>query len=698
MAGNALLGGVALAVLVTLSSIVPLLSGLALIGVLVWFSVPGIVLASRLYRRAGSSQPPRPGALIGALLVGPAWGYVLSSLVLLALWSSGVRSFALLMLSPIPAIVAAWPARRLASNLSLPLFTRKDVIAVSLVLLAVVAIVGRPYSRVGIDLPDGRAYRAYFTADFVWAMAVTSEVSKGDVPPRNPYYLNDPLHYYWLMHLLPAAEYRAAGGALRIEQVLLVNALWSGLALGAFLYFFVRHFVDRESAAALACVFVLFCSSFEGIERIWTLNLPLEWGPVRDALRSVNIDAVGNWFYQGMRVDGLQRALLWQPQHELGYLLGFSGLLLLVQAPDCARKRLLFLTGVFLGLSMLLSSPAAAMLAAVAAAYETFRLVQAGQWKAFVPTALAAAVPMAGALALSGSLHYVDTQSPGNPLVTFGVNRLATHRVWLTVFLNFGPVAIIALAGVAAAWWRGMLGRFVPVFITVLVCALFYVLVDVPDHANVYVAWRASHLIFISLAALCGFAFQEWWASGGWARWMMTGIGTIVGLAALPTVLIDLHNAQDVDNRQMGPGFRWTVVLPPAELDGLDWIKRQTPQNARVQIEPYSRNRDAYYVTAFGERRMSGGLPTGLIPLQKYDRVSAQIKELYLSTSVQDAHARALDLCVDYLVIGPPEREMYKQLQPLIDASPHLFTPVFRNDALAIYAVSGSWERPECPH
>ncbi len=70
------------------------------------------------------------------------------------------------------------------------------------------AVVGRPFARVGADLPDGRAYRAYFTADFVWRMAVAAELSKGDVPPRNQFYLDDPLRYYWLPHLLPAIQYR----------------------------------------------------------------------------------------------------------------------------------------------------------------------------------------------------------------------------------------------------------------------------------------------------------------------------------------------------------------------------------------------------------------------------------------------------------------------------------------------------------
>ena len=207
---------------------------------------PGIVLARRLYAAC-----ERGGGWFVALLAGPAWGYALSSVALLGLWAAGVRS--------VRVAAAGAAARRRSSSgrpaaslvaLTLPVFTRRDVAAVALVLLAVTAIVGRPYSQVGRLLPEGRAYRAYFTADFVSNMSIVAEVSKGDVPPQNPYFRGDPLHYYWLMHLVPSAEYRAASHAISIEQALLVTALWMALAFAAFLYLFVRHFVDSPWAAA----------------------------------------------------------------------------------------------------------------------------------------------------------------------------------------------------------------------------------------------------------------------------------------------------------------------------------------------------------------------------------------------------------------------------------------------------------------
>src|SRR5207248_2372490 len=147
--------------------------------------------------------------------------------------------------------------------------------------------------------------------------------------------------------------------------------------------------------AALAVVGVIFCSSFEGADRLWSI---WQRGGSFDQLRYLNIDAVANWIYHGMKVDGLQRLLLYQPQHQLGYALGFSALLLLVEARDASRPALLFLAGIFLGLSMLLSSFAAGILAVVAAVYEGFRLVDAKRWSAFIPCAAAAAAPMAGAL------------------------------------------------------------------------------------------------------------------------------------------------------------------------------------------------------------------------------------------------------------------------------------------------------------
>ena len=44
-------------------------------------------------------------------------------------------------------------------------------------------------------------------------------------------------------------------------------------------------------------------------------------------------------------------------------------------------------------------------------------------------------------------------------------------------------------------------------------------------------------------------------------------------LAALPTTLIDLYNTQDIDNRGDAPGFKWTMVQTPEDLQLFDQFR-----------------------------------------------------------------------------------------------------------------------------
>jgi hypothetical protein len=397
-----------------------------------------------------------------------------------------------------------------------------------------------------------------------------------------------------------------------------------------------------------------------------------------------------------MKVDGLHRALLYQPQHQIGYLLGFSALLLLMQARDRSKPVVLFLAGAFLGAALLFDPVPAAILALATAAYEAWFLVRLRRWAAFPACALAAAVPMGAALALTAALNYVDDVETGNPIVSLGVNSLAATHVGTTLLLDFGPVLLVAAAGALAVLLRAAFSRFAPLAILLGVCAAFYFFVDVPDHDSVYVAWRASHLAFMAAAALCAYALQEGWSMGAWGRLATIVLTAAVAAAALPTVLVDIYNAQDVENRAQGPGFRWTVVLSPGEVEALEWIRRSTPAAARVQVDPVARGRDTWaYLPAFAERRMSGGLPIGMIPVSKYEEASARIRQIYAAASADEAYERALGECVDYLVIGPPERAEHPQMQQALDEKPYLFTPAFRNDALVVYAVRGS-HPPAC--
>jgi hypothetical protein len=60
---------------------------------------------------------------------------------------------------------------------------------------------------------------------------------------------------------------------------------------------------------------------------------------------------------------------------------------------------------------------------------------------------------------------------------------------------------------------------------------------------------------------------------------------------------------------------------------------------------------------------------------------------LYASADSVDAHARAAALGIDYLVVAPPERQMFPSIERVCDARPDLFRPVFRNGSVTIFFV-----------
>jgi hypothetical protein len=667
-----------IAVVWTIGAIVPLGAAARFLSFTLLCAVPGVVLVRRLYRFATQSW-------LFAVLLGPAWGYALTSLTLLVLWLTGVRRPIWFVLAAVATAVVCAVMPALPAAIRVPALGRRDLAAVCLTLLLVPIIVGLPYRKVGERLPEGEAWRAYFTADFVWAMAVTSEVSKGDVLPKNPYRIGTALHYYWLAHLVPSIEYRSMSGHTSLKQLLLANAVLAGLAFIGFFYLFVRHFVDSPAAAALACVTVVAFHSYEGLQQLvalWRLGAPLS------LVQFVNIDAVSRWIFESMPVDGLQRLLFYQPQHQLGYIMGFSALLLLVQARDTARLVVMAWAGLFIALSLLLSTFSAMMIATVAALFQGLRMLRARQVAWMVPYALVALLPIVAAILLGRRLQYVEQ---GGPLVSIVHNKIAWRNAWLAIPLSFGTVLVLAIAGTIIAWRRKALAPFAAIGALVAVCWFYYFMVDVRDHQHVYVGWRAGHLLFMGFAPLVGYALQECWRLRGRTRVLATAVVVLLMAAAAPTVAIDLYNTQDTSNRQIAPGFRWTLVLSPDELEALEWIRTYTPPDAIVQVDPKIRDAETWaYIPAFAERRMAAGLPISMIPLVKYERATDKVLEIFRAPSAQTAFLTANAMLVDYVMVTPLERKHHPDFEAMVESGPQFWTTVFRNRSVVIYKRVGA--------
>jgi hypothetical protein len=681
---TALFGVLAALVLLTIRGFVPLADGLPLVGVLALFVAPGVWYLRRVLPADQRGH---------AWWFGPVIGVSGSLLVLLVLWAAGNRTAGQLALASIGWWLLLGAASRLLPHprLRLPKVGVADARALALLLMLVPVLVAGPFAKFGEDRPEGRAYRAYFTADVIWAMAVVAEVSKGSMPPQNPFIHDEPLRYYWLSHFLSAVEYRTMGDRLSSGQILLTNALGAGLIFVAFFYGFLRLALDRPWAAAVGASAPFLWNSFEGLDR-----LVVHWwqGASQRHLLEINIDSVTRWFYGGLPVDGLQRMLLYQPHHLLGYACGLLAAVIVARAEFPQRPLTALAAGACLGGAVLLSTFTAILLACTVALLYAWRLLERRAWLAIPICAIAGALPLLAAVWVAEYFQYVDRS--GGSFVSVGLNRTAVTNTYWNLLLSFGPLLPLALVGTWLAA-RHRDGRFVPAVVLVVVGLAFYFVVDVREVPG-WVAWRAGHIILMASAVLVGLVAQRVAVIASPAgRRMALGAMAILALTAAPTVAIDIYNAQDTDNPHQGPGFPWVLRLSNDELAALRWLQVHTRPWDLVQVDPIERGAGSWaYIPAFGERRMAGGVPISMVPVAKYEKLSHDIqRRIFLAPTAERAFIGASQYNIRYLYLGRQERHRHPQFEQMLRDAPHLFARVFVNHDVTIFRVGRGVRLPE---
>ncbi len=638
---------------------------------------PGVVFAGAVFDR----QEP---SAIAKWLIGPALGFAFSVFGVFLVWAIGIRNWGAIAAGPAVTWLAAVIARRYgAPALRLPVFDRRDLTCVAVALLVVPLITWAPYAHVREPVVEGEAYRAYFTADFFWALTVTSELAKGDVPPMNPFLPGQALNYYWMAHFLSGAVYRNVQSlGVTGEQVVLVNGLAFGLAFVAFFYGLARIAGASSVFAALAVVVAFLANSYEGIWRIWMLH---EAGRAFDSLKDTNIDAVTRWFYQGMPVDGLQRLLLYQPHHLTGYVMGLAALWLVSFAEDVTELAVAIWSGVFLALTFLFSTFTALIAGAAVALVYAARLITRGAWLAIFQCAvIAGGLAAAGAL-ITRILGYTDPNA--GLMLAVGPNPVALRRWPLALFLSLGPLLFAGAWGTLRLRWIRRDGA-APAALA-LVALAFYFLVDVPDMEGVWVGWRSGHQLQIAFAISGGAALTAVWRRRA-LRVPLALLTLLAIVPAVPTIAIDVYNAQDIENRRQGPSFPWTLIITRDEREAFEWIKRATPTYALVQPEPVARGSGWWTsIPALAERRMAAGLPIAMIPFRKFREASEAVRMgIFRASSADEAYAMADFLGIDYLYIGDVERRFYGDSIARIATRPDLFPELFRNDKVTIYGVT----------
>jgi hypothetical protein len=632
-----------------------------------------------------------PGLPIGFALFGRnhAGGWIAGAIVGYALTAFAVWAPIAAHIPSAPAFVIAWASvaalawfltpKPVGPLVTLPPWTAPASATLLLVLVVTLAVAAPPLAHVGRTDDEGnRYYRAYFTADFVWHAALTSEIAKFSMPPRNPYLARQPIHYYWTYYLFPAAVSEAGPAPVRDVQLCLkINALMTGLLLMSAVFLAAWTVVGRAIPSAVGTALALLASSAEGIfqtYKLWARGVPLS------ELRNWNIDAVTAWPpFGGHRIDGLQRCLWYVPQHSMAYALGIIALVVAAGGGSTAPLTATALGGVALGCSVAFNPLVGGIfalaygVAIVADAWRRPRVVHT------IARHALAAIPVAAAIAWCASNQMVEG---AGGFLQFGLLGASRQHPIATLLLSLGPVLVAGAAGLLPS-------RTVPLrpaipFVVLGVIALFLMYFVRLSVDQAWVAFRAGQMMIVALAALAARAVA---AGGHGMRGALTGGLVVICFAAgIPTTAIDEYNAQDTHNLAMGPGFPWTIVVSRQQQAAYRWIRENTPRNAIVQMDARSRERSTWSnIPSFAERRMAGGLPISLLNMPEYAERSDRIRAMYAAHNPAEAADLARNLRIDYVYVDEAERRAYPGgIQ--FDGSP-VFEKVFDDPPVAVYRV-----------
>lgn len=645
--------------------------GIAHLGVYLIALVPGIPIGIALFG-------PRHA---GAWIVGGVLGYALTGV---ALW------LVLVSRRDVPpagvtlaAALAGWMlARVIRTRLDVAVWTARDTAALCCVLLLVPALMARPLSRLGEPDDFGRLrFRAYFTADVLWHVALTSEVARQRWPARDPFAAPHTLHYYVPYFTVPAASAATLPGGMEgVLAILRVNALGAGLLLVSAIFFLGWTAVPRAAAIGWAAALALIGASAEGAYACYRV---VSQGRPLSRLRTVNIDAIANWWFQSPTIDGLPRALWYTPQHGAACALGAVALAIGTVAGSRPSWTSILTAGLALGLSVLFSPFLGGIFALV---YGLGALLSALRTKAAGPLMrhALAAVPVAAAIAVtraSGVLEGAGAALVLNP------GALFAPQAAVVLALALGPLLLPAGVGLTRLRHTPALDRAAVGLATGTV-TFFTVSLGAAD--PLWVGWRAGNLLLVTLPGLAAAGLV---AIVDCRRRLvrLAGIAVVALAFALGSVTtaIDWFNAQDVENEWPGPGFKWTLALSPAQQAAFDWIRRQTPPRAIVQQDPVVRGRDGWVnIPAFGQRAMAAGLPISLVQQPYHRERSDRVHRLFTTLDARAAWAEARALRIDFLYLDAADRAA--ALPGALDKferSPEFFQAVFAQDDVRVYGV-----------
>ncbi len=521
------------------------------------------------------------------------------------------------------------------------------------ILLAVILLflffVLQPYSQAGKFSAGGARYNDFFSTVFFKHLSITTELSRDEIPPQNPFFVGTKLNYYWLFHVFPSVVHSSLNIPLE-ETLFLLTWIVSLITLFAIMIL-IHAFSTRTTDLILGVTPLLFAYSYDGAFVLAKLRqLAMPWSD----FTSMNIDAAARVHFSSSEVIGIYRAFVFDPHHMFAICLMVVSFLLFRRVLNSPSRIVagaaLFLLGGIAGHSAFIAYTAISWIGL----WLLIELLRGQASFLREPRFLI----VASLIVLFYAILYF--KFPG--FFEIGKSDLRIRMVTqsnLFLLIDFGAAVAIGglglFLGIKKKDWR-----ILPLAILLMVGfgQLFFVYFPAWPHD---LSMKTGHSVYIALACLGAHFFSKQ-ASGSIRRKLAILAFAALSLPALPTLIMDWYSLQQTENVET------TTLVTHDDLKACEWINENLPKDSIVQPIP-SRSGNAFYslIPTFAQRRTVLGDPMHSRifqgDLERIRNRRMMVNLLFLTSSAEVSWLVARNLGIDYIYIGTSEGKPFRDKQ-----------------------------------
>jgi hypothetical protein len=515
-------------------------------------------------------------------------------------------------------------------------WTKSDTWLLWTWLLVTLAAISLPLLHVGIETPQGYAFRAYFNADFFKHLGITAALSNSGIPPSNYYFEGTTLHYYWFFYVIPAYWVHLFPH-FPPEFILVQFTVAGALIFVSSLCAVIRKITASRLTAYLCLPLFLFGGSYEGL---LALDILKNKGLVWTSFTTLNIDALTRWVWNTPQADTLYRALLFAPQHLLALSI-FLIALVVWKYYDALDSRailysLIYSTlgfGVLIGATFIFGS-------LIPLLHSTFRHPKK-RWSELVVAS------MLGVVFLLLYFVILKMFRLDNHDLSFGIVKNLDKHVFLYAVMNWGAILIIGILGLI--WTSTSFPR--RFFLVFLIFSAFFMHFVMERVGLSEVTLKLGYFTALCLLML-GANFINRIVSFHQKRvgWLVIGL-IFVLVPGFLTWGMDAFNCQDVTNS------KFTTYITKNDWNILAYVRDHLNQNAIIQNDPLEgESRRVSVIPAFAQRPVYLGDELHgrafQVSASDYNLRRGTVWTLFRAKSASRISKIAQDAGIDYLLLS----------------------------------------------